>query len=134
MLCTNNKHNPSRNYGSIFSYIHTKGILNQNCLTIFHLYISAGQKIFSFNFVQGKHPPQAKISYVKSSLRVNYKLLIIRLYINGSMIIALTIIWCLWFQLHFAQCNISSGVSLVINQNGMQTRARKNKAFVVLQR
>lgn len=81
------------------------------------LYISEDQKRFDFTFVLGKkNPPQTKILYVKSHLRVNYKLLIIRLYINGSMVIALTIIWYLWFQLCFAQCNISLGVSDVINQ------------------
>lgn len=44
-----------------FSYIHTKDILNQYCLSHFHFCISEGQKKFSFNFVQGKNPPQAKI-------------------------------------------------------------------------
>lgn len=74
------------------------------------------KKDFSLLLFWEKNPPQAKILYVKCHLRVNYKLLIIRLYINGSMVIVLTIIWYLWFQLCFAQCNISLGVSDVINQ------------------
>lgn len=74
------------------------------------------KKDFPLILLREKSPPQPKILYVKSNLTVNYKLLIIRLYINGSMVIVLAIISYLWFQLYFAQCNISSGVSHVINQ------------------